>query len=161
MTMGNSWSYVKNDQYKTSKQIAKNLALIISRGGNYLLNIAPGPNGDWDSLAYIRLAEFGEWMKVNQEAVYETHPISPYEFKTKSGLHFVLTENNKKEVYLFLLNPELNKGEINLDAEEIKSIVSAKNIQFLSKSKSNNIQLNKSINFTLNPNEIGVFKLSK
>jgi alpha-L-fucosidase len=161
MTMGNSWSYVKNDQYKTSKQIAKNLALIISRGGNYLLNIAPGPSGDWDSMAYARLAEFGEWMKINQEAVYNTHPISPYEFKTKAGLHFVMTENNKKEVYLFLLNPEFNKGEISLDAEELKGIVSAKNIQLLSKVKSIKNQFNKSINYTLNPNEIEVFKLTK
>ncbi len=161
MTMGNSWSYVKNDQYKTSKQIAKNLALIISRGGNYLLNIAPGPSGDWDSMAYVRLAEFGEWMKVNHEAVYGTHPLSPYEFKTKAGLHIVMTENNKKEVYLFLLNPELNKGEISLDAEELKGIVSARNIQILSKVKSNKYQFNKSINFTLNANEIGVFKLTK
>jgi hypothetical protein len=64
-------------------------------------------------------------------------------------------------VYLFLLNPEFNKGEISLDAEELKGIVSAKNIQLLSKVKSIKNQFNKSINYTLNPNEIEVFKLTK
>ncbi len=72
MTMANSWSYVPNDQYKSSTEILKNLATIVSRGGNYLLNIAPSPTGEWDNQAYVNLKEIGQWMKVNGEAIYET-----------------------------------------------------------------------------------------
>jgi alpha-L-fucosidase len=45
---------------------------IISKNGNLLLNVGPGPDGEWDSLAYNRLETIGKWMKANGEAVYET-----------------------------------------------------------------------------------------
>jgi alpha-L-fucosidase len=70
MTMGNSWSYVPNEQYKSTREILKNLCTIVSRGGNYLLNIAPSPDGRFDSTAYSRLSEIGRWMKINGECIY-------------------------------------------------------------------------------------------
>jgi alpha-L-fucosidase len=45
---------------------------IISKNGNLLLNVGPGPDGEWDSLAYNRLEAIGKWMKINGEAVYES-----------------------------------------------------------------------------------------
>ena len=45
---------------------------IISKNGNLLLNVGPGPDGEWDSLAYNRLEAIGKWMKTNGEAVYDT-----------------------------------------------------------------------------------------
>lgn len=72
MTMGNSWSYVPNDQYKPANEIIEKLVDIVSKGGNYLLNIGPGPDGELDTVAYQRLKEIGAWMKVNSEAIYGT-----------------------------------------------------------------------------------------
>ncbi len=72
ITMGNSWSYVPNDQYKSSRKIIHMLTDIISKNGNLLLNVGPGPDGEWDPVAYERLQQVGKWMKVNSEAVYET-----------------------------------------------------------------------------------------
>ena len=63
MTMGNSWSYVPGDHYKSSLQIVQLLIKIVSRGGNFLMNIGPGPDGDWDPEAYKRLADIGKWIK--------------------------------------------------------------------------------------------------
>jgi alpha-L-fucosidase len=73
ITLGNSWSYVPGDQYKTARQIIHLLTDIVSRGGNLLLNIGPGPDGDWDTVAYARLREIGKWLKINGEAIYGTH----------------------------------------------------------------------------------------
>ncbi len=70
MTMGNSWSYVPNDRYKPADEIVKKLVDIVSKGGNYLLNIGPGPDGELDPNAYKRLEEIGTWIKVNGEAIY-------------------------------------------------------------------------------------------
>jgi alpha-L-fucosidase len=72
ITLGNSWSYVPGDQYKSSRKVIHTLTDIISKNGNLLLNVGPGPDGEWDSLAYNRLEAIGKWMKVNGEAVYDT-----------------------------------------------------------------------------------------
>lgn len=79
MTMGNSWSYVPHDHYKPARQLIRLLVKIVSRGGNFLLNIGPDPQGDWDPVAYDRLREIGAWMKVNSEGIYGTTPVAPYE----------------------------------------------------------------------------------
>lgn len=78
ITMGNSFSYVPNDNYKSSKKIIETLIKIISRGGNYLLNIAPGPNGDFDQVAYDRLKDISSWMDKNESAVFASRAIAPY-----------------------------------------------------------------------------------
>lgn len=72
ITMGNSWSYVPNDNYKSSRKIIHLLTDIISKNGNLLLNIGPGPDGEWDPVAYERLSQVGAWMKINSEAIYDT-----------------------------------------------------------------------------------------
>lgn len=72
MTMANSWSYVPNDQYKPTNEIIEKLVDIVSKGGNYLLNIGPSPEGEFDPNAYLRLKEIGVWMKANGEAIYST-----------------------------------------------------------------------------------------
>ena len=72
MPMGTSWSWVPNEQYKTTDEIIRTLVKVVSRGGSLLLNVAPGPDGQLDSAAYVRLKEVGEWLKVNGEAVYGT-----------------------------------------------------------------------------------------
>ncbi|MGA2624433.1 MAG: alpha-L-fucosidase [Bacteroidota bacterium] len=79
MTMATSWSYVPHDTYKPARRLVHLLAQIVSRGGNFLLNIGPGPDGELDSVAYSRLKELGAWMSVNSEAIYGTHPIAPYQ----------------------------------------------------------------------------------
>lgn len=79
MTMANSWSYVPNDSYKSTGTLVRHLCRIVARGGNLLLNIGPGPDGEFDPVAYARLKEIGEWMKVNSEAIYDTKPLKPYE----------------------------------------------------------------------------------
>jgi len=114
MTMANSWSYVPNDVYKPTRKIIHMLSTIVSRGGNYLLNIAPGPRGDFDPTAYERLQEIGEWMKVNSNAIYGTKPIAPYQkgqvvltSKGKSIYAIYLVDENQKELPQTILIDDL------------------------------------------------------
>jgi alpha-L-fucosidase len=72
ITLGNSWSYVPNDRYKTLNKVLHILTDVVSRNGNLLLNIGVSPKGDWDAAAYLRLKEIGDWMKINSEAIYNT-----------------------------------------------------------------------------------------
>ena len=100
MTMGNSWSYVPNDIYKPADEIIKKLIDIISKGGNYLLNIGPSPDGEFADTAYQRLHEIGQWMKINSEAVYGTRMGAVTE--EGDAIRFTQSKDGKtKFIYLF------------------------------------------------------------
>ena len=71
--MSSSWGYKKNDSgWKSSETLIRNLVKIAARGGNYLLNIGPKPDGTFPEESVQRLKEIGQWMKVNGEAIYGT-----------------------------------------------------------------------------------------
>ena len=75
---GGGWSWVENAEYKSSRELIHLLVDIVAKGGNLLLNIAPGPEGQWHDQAYERLAEIGEWMDINGEGIYNTRAIEPF-----------------------------------------------------------------------------------
>lgn len=84
--------------YEPASELIRLLCLVVSRGGNFLLNVAPGPQGDFDSVAYSRLKEIGKWMKINSEAIYGTRTQPPY----ASG-KFVFTAKGINTVYTIYL----------------------------------------------------------
>lgn len=98
MTMATSWSWVPDDTYKPSRTLVHNLVDIVCKGGNYLLNIGPSPEGTWADTAYHRLKEIGQWMSVNGEAIYYSRPIDPF----KSG-NICLTSNPDGTIYAIYL----------------------------------------------------------
>jgi len=75
---GGGWSWVPNARYKSPGDVIHMLVDIVSKGGNLLLNIAPGPDGTWDDQAYDLLDQVGKWMAINSEAIYNSRPLSPY-----------------------------------------------------------------------------------
>jgi alpha-L-fucosidase len=95
---GGSWSWVPNPTYKTPRQVIHLLCDIVAKGGNLLLNIAPGPDGKWDDGAYEMLSGVGDWMKVNNSAIYGTRPLAPF----KEG-KVCLTQGKEGEIYLIYL----------------------------------------------------------
>ena len=78
MSMGDSWSYVEHDNYKSTKQLIHMLVDIVAKGGNYLLNVGPDENGEIPAVAVERLKEIGGWLKANGHAIYGTRPLYPY-----------------------------------------------------------------------------------
>ena len=101
MTMGNSWSYIADENYKSAENIIKKLVDIVSKGGNYLLNIGPGPDGEWHEEAYQRLIEIGKWTKQNGEAIYATRMYKV--FGEGEKIRFTQSKDGKTK-YIFLLD---------------------------------------------------------
>ncbi len=105
---GGGWSWVAPEKakYKPPRETIHMLADIVSKGGNLLLNIAPGPHGDWHPDAYKLLTGIGQWMDVNSEAIYETRSIPPYKED-----NVCLTQNRKNHaVYAIYLAAEEESG---------------------------------------------------
>jgi alpha-L-fucosidase len=78
MTMATSWSYVPNDTYKPARKLVHLLVDVVAKGGNFLLNIGPSPEGELPPVSLDRLREIGDWMKVNGSAIYSSRPVAPY-----------------------------------------------------------------------------------
>ncbi len=71
MTMGGSWGYNPEEtNWKEPKQLVQNLVNVVSRGGNYLLNVGPTPRGTFPPEAVERLQHIGRWMKTHHQSIY-------------------------------------------------------------------------------------------
>ncbi len=78
LTMGDQWSYKPDDKYKSTHKLIGMLVDIVAKGGNFLLNVGPQPDGEFPPIALSRLKEIGDWMAVNAEAIHGTRAIAPY-----------------------------------------------------------------------------------
>lgn len=72
MTMNGSWGWRDDNKWKPTETLIRNLVDITSKGGNYLLNVGPKPDGTFPDESIERLKKVGQWMDVNSEAIYGT-----------------------------------------------------------------------------------------
>ncbi len=72
-TTNNSWGYKSYDHdWKSVKELLFWLTEIVSKGGNYMLNIGPKASGEVPQESIDNLRTVGEWLKVNGDAIYNT-----------------------------------------------------------------------------------------
>lgn len=70
-TINRTWGYKSFDHdWKSPERLVRNLIDIVSKGGNYLLNVGPTAEGEIPAPSVDRLAAMGRWLAANGEAIY-------------------------------------------------------------------------------------------
>jgi alpha-L-fucosidase len=73
MTINNTWAYNAHDhEYKSGQMLIRSLVEVASRGGNFLLNVGPQPDGVIQPEFQNRLRAIGDWLAVNGDSIYGT-----------------------------------------------------------------------------------------
>ena len=91
-SLNNSWGFEyepdretvwNSNRWKTGYYIISRILELVSKGGNFLLNVGPDRHGNIPDPAVNTLQDVGEWMKIYGETVYGTEKnslIHPFEY---------------------------------------------------------------------------------
>jgi len=80
MTMNGHWGYnAYDDRWKSTEDLLRKLIDIVSKGGNFLLNVGPNQYGIIPEVCQQNLREMGVWLNMNGEAIYRAQA-SPFPF---------------------------------------------------------------------------------
>jgi len=70
-TLNETWGYSRFDtEWKKPEDIVRRLVEIVSKGGNYVLNIGPRGDGTIPEASVAILEKVGEWMQKNGESIH-------------------------------------------------------------------------------------------
>ncbi len=79
MTMNDTWGFKKDDHnWKSTEDLVRKLVDVVSKGGNFLLNVGPTAEGQIPRPSIERLAGIGRWMEANGRSIYGT-TASPFQ----------------------------------------------------------------------------------
>ena len=117
-TMNGMWGYkVKDQNYKTARELIQLLVRTSGKGANLLLNIGPQPDGSLPAVALNRLEEIGKWLSENGETIYGTTG-----GEVAAGDQVVSTRKGDK-CYLHVLSNELKQLQFSYQ-HKIKRVTS-------------------------------------
>ncbi|WP_417444070.1 alpha-L-fucosidase [Joostella sp.] len=95
-TTNNSWAYkVYDKDWKSPGELLYYFVDILSKGGNYLLNIGPDELGNVPKESKVRLLEMGDWIKINSDAIYGT---TPWKIKREGQSEILLEGTRHREI---------------------------------------------------------------
>ena len=107
------------EDYLTVNELIKTLVSLVSKGGNFQLNIGPDADGTIPPIMEERLLGIGEWLDTNGDAIYGTSvysakaPQGVY-YTKKDGAVFAMTESfpSKKTVFPEIAYKDTLKAEL-------------------------------------------------
>lgn len=98
-TLNGSWGFdLKDNRYKSPKELVRYLVKAAGRNANFLLNVGPMPNGKIQPEFVKALAEVGKWTQQFGETIYGTRggPVGPRPWG--------VTTANGKRVFVHILD---------------------------------------------------------
>lgn len=126
-TLNDTWGYSRFDKnWKSPGEVIRRMVAVISKGGNYLLNVGPTGSGIIPNESVKILNAIGDWMHKNSESIYGTTPSPfpqdlPWGYCTRKGRRFFLhvfdwPDNGR--LNLMGLNNQIEKAWALLDPEK-------------------------------------------
>jgi alpha-L-fucosidase len=94
-----SWGYREDEEYYSIRYLMESMDKILAKGGNYLLNAGPMPNGRFPQETVDILGKIGSWYNRIKEAFYNAEPLTG----TVENKEILLTaKGNKIFVHMYL-----------------------------------------------------------
>jgi len=115
----NRWE--PNKKFRNEEEVIRLLTETRSKGGNFLLSISIGPNGDLDEEQETTLRKTGLWIRRNMEAI---NKVKPWNISYENGCRFTSSATNNI-IYVFL--DEYNWKPLEEKAFFFRSIAADKN----------------------------------
>lgn len=142
-----SWQKRGSVQEKVNEKIAS-LVKVISRGGNYLLNIGPRGDGFVVEFESEVLKNMGEWIHSNSEAIYASKA-NPFPHAFSWG--DITTKNNN--LYLFVKNDNqsINLSGFSGKIATIEVLSSRAKCRFTKNRKNNSVRIHVPNNSRVTP----------
>lgn len=109
ITMGTSFSFKYEDNYKSPREVIALLCDIVCKGGNLALNVGPQPDGRIPAGALKTMEGMGKWLSKYGDAIFATRVCAPYK---KDGVCFTV-KKDKSRVFAIKCyeNEEASKEE--------------------------------------------------
>ena len=128
MTLNDSWGFQKaDDDWKTPKQVIRNLISCSRDTGNYLLNIGPKPDGSIPEESVAALTEVGQWMARNGESIYHSDPCQP---RRSNYASFTRKGNTLYMHVHFWPGETASISGLKTSVKSAKLLASGKNVEF-------------------------------
>lgn len=127
-SMNTSFGYNANDHnWVSSAEIIRRLVDIVSKGGNYLLNVGPTAEGLIPQPCIDSLTEVGAWLETNGQAIYGTMPWRIFRDPTKtSDIRFTAKGDSLYAIGLDLPGKEARLENLGKQSLTDKTIVSVR-----------------------------------
>ena len=111
-TANHSWGFKAYDHdWKTTEELLENFIDIISKGGNYLLNIGPEGDGTVPKPCADNFVELGKWVQRNGEAIYGSSRWKQFS-ESHDGSKEYWFSSKVNKVYVTSLSPEKTEMQI-------------------------------------------------
>lgn len=119
MTINDTWAYRPQDRkFKSTDALIRALIEVISRGGNFLLDVGPQPDGQIQTEFVERLQAMGQWVRKNAAAIYGSSfgPVQGEpQFRTtamKNNTYVFVMDSTAAEIHV--RGPRSTAGQVHL-----------------------------------------------
>ncbi|MDC1105866.1 alpha-L-fucosidase [Prolixibacteraceae bacterium] len=130
-----SYRFVESEEtrVKSSRELTHKLVDVVSKGGNFLINLGASPKGWFNQKEIESVQGLGAWLKLNGNAIYKTRAVAPF---GQANVRYTKAKDDSKIYAIVLLgeNEHMTKAMLPgcLVAKDavVKDVATGKRVKF-------------------------------